>query len=203
MDHGEGYGGRTTSHVALYKYGGEGNGGASHQAPRVPPTNSGHPVLVPEPPTGARTGGHHWRYGDSGGVATLRRGRAGRVGLCQPPALDSTFQVGEWVTATDCRVFHGVAEQWAAPMGRLSIHDERPANRTGQAATGQTGWGRINLEKTDGKVSALGDEAGDKGRLWNRTTGQWCGGGYIGRHSHHARPLARAFTVRVLGVSPH
>ena len=50
-------------------------------------------------------------------------------------------------------------------MGRLSSHDERPTDNTGQAARDQTGRGRRNLEKTDGKVPASGDGAGGKGGL--------------------------------------
>ena len=53
-----------------------------------------------------------------------------------------------------------MAEQWAAPMVRLSRNDERPADFSVQSARDQTGWhGRI-LETTDGKVPDLGDGAG-------------------------------------------
>ena len=56
------------------------------------------------------------------------------------------------VTAVDCWRLHIMAEQWAAPMGRLLRHYERLADHTGQAARDQTGRRWRNLETADGKV---------------------------------------------------
>ena len=61
----------------------------------------------------------------------------------------------------DFRGLHIVAEKWADPMGRLSIHDERPADCTGQAASRH----RRKLKKIYGKVPVLGDGEGGKGHL--------------------------------------
>ena len=51
VDHGKGDGGRTTARGAVHKDGVEGDGGAAHQTPRGPSTNSSQPGLVPRPPT--------------------------------------------------------------------------------------------------------------------------------------------------------
>ena len=56
VDHEEGYRGHTTARREVQKDGGKGDGGAAHQAPGGPSTNSGQPGLVPGPPTGARPG---------------------------------------------------------------------------------------------------------------------------------------------------
>ena len=42
-----------------------------------------------------------------------------------------------------------------------------------------------------------------QGRLQDRTTGWWRGGGDRGRHSRHACPMTGSLTGRGLGVSPH
>ena len=64
-----------------------------------------------------------------------------------------------------------MAEQWAAPSGRLSRNDERPADRSVQTARDQTVRRGINLETADGKVPAPGDSTGGEGRLQDLTTG--------------------------------
>ena len=58
-----------------------------------------------------------------------------------------------------------MAGKWAAPMGRLMVPDERPANRAGQTAHNQAGWSGGNLAENDGKVSAEGCGDGGKGRM--------------------------------------
>ena len=138
----------------MHKEGVEGDGGAAHQAPGGPHTNSGQLGLVTGPPTRSCHGRHHQRYGDSGLRRTLRRERAGRDGFRQPPTLADRVWGGEWVIAVDFRRLNKLAEQWAAPMGRLSGHDERPADCTGKAARDQTNWSWINLETADGEVLA-------------------------------------------------
>ena len=203
MDHGEGDRGSTPSHGEVHKDGLEGNGCAAHQAPGGPPTNSSQPGIVPGPPTGAHPDRHHQQYRDGSGGENIMRGRAGRDGLHQISTLASTFWGGKWGTAADCCRFHGMVEKWAAPMGRLSSHDERPADRTGQVARGQTSQGRRNLDITDGQVPTSGDGAGGKCRLWDQTTDWWHGGWDRGWHSRHARSLVGAFTGRGLGVSPN
>ena len=65
-------------------------------------------------------------------------------------------------------------------MGRLPRHDEQPDDRTGQAARGQTGQGRGNLAAVDGKMPAVGDRKGGRGRLRDRTASWWHGGRDIG-----------------------
>ena len=74
---------------------------------------------------------------------------------------------GKRGTAAYCRGLHGVTEKWASPMDRLSRQDERPDDRTRQAARSQTSWGQRNLETTDGQVPALSDGAGGQDRLWD------------------------------------
>ena len=69
-------------------------------------------------------------------------------------------------------------------MGRLPRHDDRLDGRIGQAAKGQTGRGRRNLEAVDGKVPASGDGEGGQCCLRDRTSGRWSGGGIeVGIHA--------------------
>ena len=84
-------------------------------------------------------------------------GRGGGCGLSQSSTLATTFWGGERGTADNCRGLHGVAEKWAASMGRLPCHDEQPADSTGKAARGQTVRGRKNLASIDVQVPVSGD----------------------------------------------
>ena len=79
------------------------------------------------------------------------------------------FRSGERGTAAGCCGLHGVVEQWAAPMGRLPRHDERPDDITGQEARDHSSRGQGNLSAVDGKVLATGDGAEVQGRLRDRT----------------------------------
>ena len=77
-------------------------------------------------------------------------------------------------------------------MGRLPRNAERPADRTGQAARGQTGRGQGNLAAVDGKVIALGDRAGGQGRLQDGTASHQRGGKDRGRDTRHETAVADA-----------
>ena len=59
------------------------------------------------------------------------------------------------------------------------------------------------MAPVDDKLPDLGDGAGGKGRLRDRTTGRRSGGGDKGRHSYIVRPLGGTLTGGGLGVSPH
>ena len=74
-----------------------------------------------------------------------------------------------------------MSEKWAAPMGRLLSHDERPADCTGQASRDQTGRRRRNLEKAGGEVPVLVDGEGGEGRLRDGTIGRGRVGGDRGQ----------------------
>ena len=67
---------------------------------------------------------------------------------------------GEWRAKADCCGVRGMAQQWAASMGRLSSHDVRPVDRTGQESRDQTGWDRRDVAPPTGKVPPAGDGAG-------------------------------------------
>ena len=95
-----------------------------------------------------------------------------------------------------------MAEQWAATIGHLPCHDERPADRTGKVARGHTGWGHGKLAADDGKVLASGDREGGQGRLWFRTAGRWRGFRYRGRDTCHETAVASALTEIGLRVYP-
>ena len=86
-------------------------------------------------------------------------------------------------------------------MGCLSRHDERPADRTGQADRDQTGQGRRNLAAVDGKVPDLGDRAVGEGRLQDISTDQGSRRRDRGRHTCNASPLEGTVSVRGLGFS--
>ena len=88
-------------------------------------------------------------------------------------------------------------------MGRLSSHDERPTNHTGQSDRVHTGQGWRNLATTNGQVPASGDGSGGQNRLLDRTTGQCRGRGDRGLHSCHACFMLGTITGRGLGVSHH
>ena len=88
-------------------------------------------------------------------------------------------------------------------MGRLSSHDERPTDHTGQSDRVHTGRGWRNLATTDGQVTTSGDGVGGQGCLWDRTTGRWRGGKYRGRHSCHACFMSGTLTGRGMGFYPH
>ena len=133
----------------------------------------------------------------------LIRGRARGDGISQPSALANAFQRGDLGTAADCCGLHGLVEEWAAPMGRLPRHDERPDDRTGQVARGQTSGGQGNLEAVDVKVIALGDSAGGQGRLPDRTAERWCGGRDRGRDTRTDTDVATSLLGRGLRVPPH
>ena len=96
-----------------------------------------------------------------------------------------------------------MAEQWAAPMGRLLSHYDRSADHTEKESRGQTGWDQRNLATNDGQVSASGDGEGGQGCLWDQTTGRWRGCRDRGRHSFHTCLMVGTLTGRGLKVSPY
>ena len=59
VDNREGDGRSPPSKEPVYKYGGPGDGGVAIQAPRGPDINRGNIRLIPHPPPGADTSGHH------------------------------------------------------------------------------------------------------------------------------------------------
>ena len=88
-------------------------------------------------------------------------------------------------------------------MGHLPRHNERPDDRTGRAARGQTSWGRGKLAAADVKVPAFGDRAGGQGRLRDKTVIQWRVFRDIGQDTFQETSVASAPTERILGLSPH
>ena len=112
-------GGSPPTKGQVHKDGGSGDGGAPRQTPRGTDTNRGKPGLVPRPPPGANTGGHHRWYGDGGRGATLGRGRTERDWLSLTTTLAPAVWGGQRGTSADCWRLLGVAGKWASNMGRL------------------------------------------------------------------------------------
>ena len=96
-----------------------------------------------------------------------------------------------------------MALQWADPMGRLSVIDERLADRAEQTARDQTGWRERDMAPDDGELPASGNGKGGKDRLRDSITCRWSGGGDRGRNSRNVRPLGETLTRGRVGVSPH
>ena len=79
----------------VHEDGGPGDGGAPHQTPRGPDTYSGESGLIPGPPPGAHSGGHHRGYGEGGRRETLGKGRTGGGRLHVSSSLASAVQRGK------------------------------------------------------------------------------------------------------------
>ena len=87
-----------------------------------------------------------------------------------------------------------MALQWADPMGRLSVIDERLADCAEQTARDQTGWRGRDMAFYDGEVPALVDRERGKECLRDSTTGGGSGSRDRGWHSCNARILVRTFS---------
>ena len=85
---------------------------------------------------------------------------------------------GEWGVAVDYRGGRRVAEQWAAPLGRLSRLDIRPVDCTGQESRNQTGRDWRNVETPAGQVPPAGVRAVSQGSLQDGAASRRSGGGY-------------------------
>ena len=88
-------------------------------------------------------------------------------------------------------------------MVRLLIYDERSADSTGQAARGQTVWGRGNLAAADGKVFTTGDRVGGQGCLQDRAASRRSRSRDRGRDSCYAPPMDTKLPGEGIGVPPH
>ena len=103
----------------MYQDGTPGDDGAGRKAPGGPVTNIAKTGFIFWPTTVVGTCRHNRRHGDGCCGSTLGREQAGRDGLSKFTAFATAVWGGKWRAEADCRQLHGVAEQWADPMGRI------------------------------------------------------------------------------------
>ena len=123
VDLGAGYGGSATAGGAMHQNRVEGDGGVAHQTLRRTHPVCGQPGYVFRPSTRARPVGNHRRHSDKGGRMNIRRSRSGKDRLGEPPSLVPTIRSSKQVVAAEGSGLHGVAREWATPLGRLPCAD--------------------------------------------------------------------------------